>query len=130
MNQQLSAVNEGNAVLSRPGLGIGHLKRSVAVWLQHFRADHDGHGSCCACKTDGQLGVALPSLEAILGFATHRNVTRRPEFLAKRGNGLCPVCSFAQHLFGQFREPSRGERTIAVRDAGEGLAVVDREGER
>ena len=130
MNQELSAVNKGDAVLSRPCLGIGHLKRSVAVWLQHFRADHDRHRPCCTCETDGQLGVALPSLEAMLGFATHRNVTRRPEFLTKRGNGLCLVCSFTQHLLGQFCETSRGERTVAVRDAGEGLAMVDREGER
>ena len=42
MNQELSAVNEGDAVLSRPCLGIGHLERSVAVWLQHFRADATG----------------------------------------------------------------------------------------
>lgn len=91
-------MDERNLVTLRPCFRIRHLQGRVTVGLEHLRPDDHRNRARGAGKTNGEFGVPLPSLEAMLGFAANRNVSWRSELFAEHRNGFGSLNAVAEHL--------------------------------
>ena len=125
MSQELGTVDEGNPVLHGPCLSVSDLQCSVSGRFEHLGTDDHRNGSSSTSQTHGQFCVALTALKTVFGFPTNRNVSRGTEHSAQCSDGLGLLDPFFEHLVRQFSEAARGQGTVPVGDASEGVTVVD-----
>ena len=125
MSQKLGTVDEGNPVLHGPRLGVSDLQSSVAGRFKHLSTDHHRNRASSTCQTHGQFCVALAALKSMFGFPADGDVPWSAELFPQRSDGVGLLNPILEHLMRQFSEATRGQSTVPVGDAGEGVAVVD-----